>query len=567
MAEDFKFDLKKFSGLHLSSDSTLDLSDPESPEMLNFKLTDGYMLKRRDGFYSVFPTQGKVRGIWCGRLESEIFSLAVIDNTLFASKTGFESLQPVEGQVPGEGKVFFFLFYGVLYLLTGEKIVKFDGNGVGSLEPHIPMLAISTSPDGACVPYEEVNLLTRTVRQKFSPDGNSSRFVPIVRDVVEIHWMKLDGKEMDPTEYLWDEIRLTFLLTAAPEEGIDTLEVEYVIAGDECADRIHHCRFAMGFGGASDTRAFLYGNKNSPSNRYHSGIVDGKPSFEYFPETAFALVGTGEAITSILRHYNRQLIFTETSAYYSYLEYMTGAHDKLIAAFPVLPLNDHRGCLPEGQALLVENTPYTVTENGLFAWVSTNIQDERNAQCISGLIAHALKNENLEKAILFNRKATSELYLSVEGHLFVYHYRLKEFYYYELPAILGFVQGEEGLLFYTENGIFCVGGDTDDGKKIPAVWKSKLLSPGSRRKEKKLFGITLFTKNEGEQTLLLSLRGENGEPSEERTLKLISNKEYEGKKLRFAKRRFRLLQICVRSESEKPLHLLGISLRGRISDE
>ena len=566
MAKDFYFDIKKFSGLHFSSDSTLDLHDSESPEMMNFKLTEGDMLKRRDGYYSVYSPSGKVRGIWCGRLDSEEFSLAVIENTLYASKTDFETLLPVEGEVPGEEKVCFFLFYKALYLLTGERIVKFDGERVGEIEPYVPTLTISTTPDGAGVPYEDINLLTRVVRQKFSPDGESNRFRPVTNDIVGLHWIKIDGKEVDPDTYSWDDVRFDFLFNWVPPKGIDSMEVEYVIGGEDPSDRIQKCRFAMGFGGASDTRAFLYGNRDSAAIRYHSGIVEGKPSFEYFPETAYTLVGTGEEVTSILRHYNRQLIFTQNSAYYSYLEYMTGSDNKLIAAFPVLPLNEERGCVAKGQALLLENTPYTLTENGLYAWVSTNIQDERNAQCVSDLIAYALKKEKMEDAILFNRKATSELYLCIGDHLYVYHYRLKQYYYYEVCPILGFAQGAENLYFYNEKGIYCVGGDEDDGKVISAFWKSKLFSFGDRKKEKKLFGITIFAKTEGEEEMELSLRAENKELGESRKILLSGKKEHEKKKLRFSKRRFHLLQICIRSESKKPLHLLGLSLNGRIGE-
>jgi hypothetical protein len=278
-------------------------------------------------------------------------------------------------------------------------------------------------------------------------------------------------------------------------------------------------------------------------------------------------VGAGETITSIVSHYNRQLIFTENSAYYSYLEYMSGADGKSIAAFPVLPLNKEHGNFPEGQALLVENTPYTLTRNGLFAWVSTNIQDERNAQNISTLIATALAKENAENALLFNRKATSELYVCIESRVYVYHYRLKQFYYYEICPILGFAQGEDALYFYNERAIFRVGGDTDEGKPIRALWKSKLFSAGDRKKEKKLFGITLFAKTVAEQNLQLSLRGENGEPDEMRIVMLGAGKEHEKKKIRFLKRRFHLLQIFIQVETETPLHILGISFFGRIGNK
>ncbi|MBR5295845.1 MAG: hypothetical protein IKU24_04565, partial [Clostridia bacterium] len=351
MAKDFTLKIERFEGLRCSNDKTEELSLGESPEMVNFKITKGFKLARREGYQSLLNTEKKIRGIYIFRLNSRTFYLAVIGKALYVSENSFSSLTPLSLEIPGEEKVTFFPFCERVYLLTGSGIFEFDGEQVRPIEPHVPLIMISTTPDGSGTLYEEVNVLTRKVRQTFSPDGEALFFRPILTDIRRIDWVKIDGELVEETQYTWDDNKYAFSFLGAPRAGVDRLEIQYELGGESAAHRILNCRFASAFGGASDTRAFLYGNKESPGVRYHSGIVEGKPCFSYFPETAFSLVGTGDAITSILRHYDRQLIFTERGAYYSYLEYMTGSEDKIIAAFPILPLNEERGCAPCGQAL------------------------------------------------------------------------------------------------------------------------------------------------------------------------------------------------------------------------
>ena len=565
MAKDFTLKLENFTGLVLSADNTTDLRPGDAAEMVNFRITEGNKLKRRDGFSRVFSPPAALRGIYCGTVKGKTQFLAACGSRLFSSDRGFDSLEAVEGELLGEGEVFFFPFHSELYLLTGETIYCYDGERLAEIEPYIPLVMICTPPKGSGVVYEDVNLLTKKVRQRFSPDGEGLLFPAVAENIARIDWVKVEGVLLEEGECWFDYDHASFEFIGAPDAGTDTIEIQYELAGEGASDRIHRCRYATAFGGANDTRAFLYGNPDSPAVRYHSGIVDGKPSFTYFPETAFALVGTGEPITAICRHYDRQLIFTADSAYYSYLEYMTGSEDRLIAGFPVLPLNGERGCVAPAQAMLVQNTPVTLAEGGIFQWISTNIRDERNAECLSEPIDQALRGEKLEEGLLYNCKENSELYLCVGENCYVYNYRLKLFYRHKFPRILGFCR-EKALYFYTEDGIFVFGGDTDDGEAIHAIWKSGLLDFSDRRKEKKLFGGTILAKGAAESEMRISFRGENREEKMEKTI-CFSGKE-EGERFSFPayKRRFGTMELSLESESREAVHVLALFLKGRITD-
>ncbi len=565
MAQDFTLNINAFKGLIRPGGHEDFLSDSESPDMVNFRVTQGYQLKRRDGYRAVKRTSENLRGIWCGHLGGKRRYLSVEGSKLFTSDDGFDSLTYL-GEVPGEGAVTFFLFHKELYLLTGSGIFCFDGEKLAPLEPYVPILTISTDPSGAGVLYEEVNLLTRRVRQLFSPDGKAQSFKTAVRNITDIVAVRNNGKELDQDQYYWDDIDRSVGLTFAPLKGIDTLEIEYLLWGEDVSDRILTCRFATAFGGASDTRAFLYGSSLHGEMRYHSALVDGKPSMAYFPETCVSLVGTGEPITSIVRHYDRQLIFTQRSAYYSYLEYREGSEGRQIASFPVLPLNEERGCIAQGQALLVENTPVTLSENGLVMWVSTNIRDERNAVIFSEAIRPALSDLSEKKPILFYRKTSSELYLCFEGNLYVYSVPLKLFYYYAVPDILGFCQGEDGLYFYCEKGIFAVGGDTDDGRAIKACWRSKFWDFGSRSADKKLFSVSLYLKAGDEAQLDLTLKSENESEKLTKRVQIFGKSDGEKVTLRCTKRRFRALELCMETDAASSVCIWGLDLKGRRTD-
>ena len=565
MARDFTLKLEAFTGLRVSEDNTDDFSVGDAAELINFRITDAKKLKRREGYTCVFRAVSSMRGIFCGTVGGSFRYLAVCGNHLFASAEGFDRLEKVETEVDGTEKVFFFPFHSHLYLLTGESIYCYDGTVLSLLEPYVPLIMICTPPKGEGTVYEDVNMLTRKVRQRFSPDGVGCTFPAAYGHVDAIDWVKINGTVQEEDSYWYDFDNKSFEFVGAPRAGTDTVEIQYEIAAEDVSSRIKGCRFATAFGGANDTRAFLYGNPDSPAVRYHSGIVDGKPSFSYFPETAFSLVGAGEAITAICRHYDRQLIFTADGAYYSYLEYMTGSEGRLIAAFPILPLNEERGCVAPGQAILVENTPHTVTDHGLFQWISTNIRDERNAECISDPIDHALKTEALENAILFNRKEQSELYLCVGDNCYVYNYRLKLFYRYKLPHVLGFCQ-QDRLYFYTRDGIFAVGGDTDDGEKIPAVWTSKLLHFSDKTHGKKLFKTVLIAKGGAGCELKYSLRGENESEKITKRVRFSGDPEGERFSLRTPKRRFGTLEVSLETDGEECVQVLSLYLKGRITD-
>ena len=147
------------------------------------------------------------------------------------------------------------------------------------------------------------------------------------------------------------------------------------------------------------------------------------------------------------------------------------------------------------------------------------------------------------------------MYLCVGENCYVYNYGLKLFYQYRLPCILGFCQ-KDRLYFCTKEGIFAVGGNTDDGKRIPAVWKSKLLDFSDKRKEKKLFVTTLVANGGEGDELDVSFRSDNETEKVTKRVCFSGKSEGERFRLRTPKRRFGAMEVAMQTDSEKSVHIL-----------
>jgi hypothetical protein len=175
----------------------------------------------------------------------------------------------------------------------------------------------------------------------------------------------------------------------------------------------------------------------------------GVPSAEYFPATNYYDIGSNEnAITDIVKQYDRQIIFTDGGkAYYSYYE-LSGSG----STFPVYPLNDAIGNVAFGQAQLILNNPFTVYK-GIYEWSATTVRDERNAVYKSKRVQPSLDGENLSQAITVDYEKKGEYWASIGSQIWVYNYRLDTWYKFSLidtPSC--FIEIDGTLYFGTTQG-------------------------------------------------------------------------------------------------------------------
>lgn len=476
MPRSFSFTLDKFYGIDYRAENTDSVL--YSPDAVNFCVTDSYKLKKRDGYAVIFPHSSAGRGIISCRINSCESVFYCVGKNVYCMKSGEE--REIGTLDSDEGDVTFLLFSNRLYIFDGVKIKVYDGENFGELEPYRPLIAVSTTPDGAGVAYEEKNLLTGKMRQSFTMNGTGVTLKLALEKIDSVDYVKIGDETVEKNLYTVNLEKGSVTLESKwrDYEVIDGIEIGFSKSDGQEGD-IHRMRYGVLYGGENDTHVFLYGDRSDPSLIRYSGVSGGCAMMEYFPENSFNRVGTKSGVVSIVRHYDRLVIFCEGEAFYAYTEESTGIDGKKRKIFPQRPLSNAVGCCVPGFAPLVDSYPVTFDRGTLFRWRETSVRDERYAEDIGGRIKAGLAKWNPEKIRCFDNFSSHELYVYYGNEIFLYNYRLDTFCLWRGIASCGFALTEEGKLFFLrEDGSLCLfsASEYDDTKPVEAYWTSGYMN-------------------------------------------------------------------------------------------
>ncbi len=159
--------------------------------------------------------------------------------------------------------------------------------------------------------------------------------------------------------------------------------------------------------------------------------------------TGYTVIGN-TAITDIVQQYDRQLIFTQNSAFYSYCEIKTSQTGQAYASFPVYPLNPVKGNYLTGSACTVNGMPVTLCDDGLNIWESTEVESQKNAVCFSDaikslILSYAQAGNTTIK--LFSDIQSGRLIVSMTRLMYIYDTRRRCWYKLEGITALRFCSG------------------------------------------------------------------------------------------------------------------------------
>lgn len=278
---------------------------------------------------------------------------------------------------------------------------------------------------------------------------------------------------------------------------------------------IEKCRFAMDYSGQTDSRLFLWGNTSYKNRRFWSGLADGVPSAEYFEANSYDDLGNGEyAITDIVKQLDRQKIFLENGAMYSYYTTET-IGEQVTATFPVYELNDNIGNVAEGQVQVLDDSPYTLF-NGVYSWLSTTVRDQTNNILVSQRVQNSLDEVDLSKAITYNWQEMKEYWINIGSTVWIYNYLNDTWYKRNNVSATCFLV-INGEMYFGTNGTIEKFGSTlrnDNGSEIETVWEmgfydfeaeylKKYMSKfwvALKADTKARIQVNAITNNEGENT-------------------------------------------------------------------
>lgn len=475
--------IEPFKGMNLSVTPT-QIDQSQSPDMLNLTIDERGALNKRTGYERVFATSlgvGAINGAYEYRKQDGTVLFLLAHGTKLYTQSG--TSQPVEiYNGLANNRVNFFTMNEKCYLLDGVNYLVYDGTTISEVEPYIPTLSVSKLPAGGGEPFEDFNLLGAGFKDSFSADGTAKDFILSLKglDATTVT-CTVDGvAKVETTDFTVDRTLGKVTFTTAPAEGINNVIITAYKTQVGYPDRIKKCTFHAIYGGDNDTRPFVSGNPDMPNYVWRLGLYD--PT--YAPENGFYKFN--DEVRGFSKQYDYLVIHRSKGYHQVTYELVNG-----VASFPSKPLNDQVGTLTPYSVQIIENNPVSLSKDGVYMMVASNVRDERNVQHISENIdARLLAESNLENAVSveFDKK----YWLAVNGNVYLYDYVMGEWFFYdnikancfiERNGDLYFGSSEEGLLyrFMKETD---VNPFNDDGEPITAFWISKMFEFGTAERKK-----------------------------------------------------------------------------------
>ncbi|MBQ6043770.1 MAG: hypothetical protein IJK33_10105 [Clostridia bacterium] len=394
---------------------------------VDFVVDAGGSLCKSKGFENFIRSPAAIKACWAGTLCGRNAIVFLAGGNIYDCDP--DNMTMTSEDASGASRAAFFKYEDKLYALCDTGYFRYDGSTFESATGYIPLISVSTAPDGEGTAYEAVNMLSSARRQQFSPNGTDACFHLAEKDISAVIKVTLGGEECAASDYSCDTANGTVTMTNIPDAGVNTLEITYDTGSSGRSD---FCKFknAMLFGSNADERVFLWNNPDRPCIRIHSELADGVPSAEYFPVTNYTSVGSAP-ITDMVQEYDRQLIFTADSAYYSYCEMKTMTSGKTVASFPVYPLHPRKGNLIYGSSCVMNGLAATLCRDGVNIWRPSTVENEKNAVCISGAVNDMILPETYAYATgakLFELPSLSELYFVGATMTAVFNYATQKWY-------------------------------------------------------------------------------------------------------------------------------------------
>ena len=282
--------------------------------------------------------------------------------------------------------------------------------------------------------------------------------------------------------------KVTFV--TAPAAGLNNVEIWWTGASSDRAAFVA-MRYAELYNGVNDNRVFVYGDGSNET--FYSGIDrNGKATAEYFPDLNVMAVGAKNTpITSIIRHYNKLLIYKLDSTFSAYYGSITLADGNVTAGFYVSPINRNIGNSAPHQAVLVENFPRTVDGRSIYEWKTASsgsvTGDERNAKRVSQRIETTLKDFKMPDALCYFDKINHEYYCIYNGTAVVQNTTNDTWYVYTMFPAVCMTVFDNDLYYGTADGNlvrFSRDYYSDCGNAIDCLWESGSLDFGRDYKRK-----------------------------------------------------------------------------------
>ena len=572
MADTRMFSVDKFLGLNQSGDGDTELKMGEASLMVNFTVTDGMNLASRPGVlpapFDESRAPGQLLAVWAGYVGTaeRIVLVELSGGTDRITVYGRDSTGTVASLSTQSGllaltdpvNVQVFSFSGDVYIFTPKKFAVLGASDAFTVAaPYVPLVVAGASPSGGGTELEKSNLLSPRRRVDYSADGTSTAYV-LPAEAASVVSVAVDNAVL-PSTGSFDAASHTFNFTSAPAKGVGNVEITYSVSEEAFAPglaQIAACTLHEEFNGSTDTRLFLSGDG---SNRcYYSGVTqDGTPSALYFPAlNEIAVDVSGSAVTAMVRHYSRLLVFKPDGTFAITYEPVTLADGSVTAGFYLRPVNRDYGNSAPGQVRTVSNYPRSFTASALYEWrvTSSYYRDERYAVRISDPVRTAIAQADPKRLLAWDDDAEKTYYIFLNdtlGTVLVNRYGLGKSglwtvyrsgafrdvtHAFTFASTLYFVSGGR-ILHFSESALY----DNYAGEsvQIDAAWESGFMAFGADFLKK--YASSIYVSVLPQSNSSLSVTAETDRKSSY-TEKTVSKNIFAFSTLRFSNLTFRTKQ-------------------------
>lgn len=443
--------IEKIYGLDQTGETEIALG--YCTQIKNIRISDNYNAFQIPGYEQLNNALASpTRGIWKGTVDGTEYLLLVCNGNVYTVDAGVLTSIGTLTDAPTH----VFGLNDKVYFQNGTEYKYWDGTTFGNVTDsryaYEPLIATGTPPTGGGTSVEPINYLTGWKHQKFSGDASSTQYFlredNISADILEIFVDGSGTSLIENTDFTVDRTNGIVTPTPATKFTIGTSNIDiYWNKADTAAQAdITSCRKSMEF----ETRVHFWGGTRA-NIRFYSGLEDGNVTAEYI--TSETIVGSTE-ITDIKAQYTRQIISTRKGSFQSYYQDVSG-----IISFPVRNLNGVIGNNPFGQMQIIDNLPVSFFD-GVYAWNSLEVEDERNADIISTKVTQTYETFVEDDLITLDDNSKKELWISYGKEVLVYNYRNKAWYFFEMAdniTALELIDGE--VVLGTDQGQLMQFGD------------------------------------------------------------------------------------------------------------
>jgi hypothetical protein len=508
--------IDKFLGLNMDSTEGLNIQVGELSVLQNIRITENYKMRKREGYTQVINrnvTSTGIMGLWYGKLSNTYRFVFARDGKVYEGNLTTGATTDLGSLT--NARTYFFAFNDKLYIQNGYEYKYWTGTGsIADVVGYVPLVFVSTPPSGGGTRLQFENLLTGKKHQTFNGDNTSATYRLNEQSINSVDSVYVSGVlKTVTTHYTVDLTNGTITFTSGniPSTGIDNVDI-YWTKGNGTRSTVTANKQSVLFGGANDSRIFMYGQNNKI---IFSGLISGVPNAEYFPINNFKLIGSDEyAITHISKQYDRLIIHKERDSYYMVIEIdiNTGA------SFLAYPLNDSVGNIAFGEGKNILNNPFVITNNGVFQFNATNVRDEKNAVFTSQRVQNGLDALTLSNAITLDWEKKYEYWVCVGNQAYVYNYKLDVWYYFQFADTPScFIEIDGVCYFGTSTGKIMKFDQTklnDNGTLISARFETGFMSFDANYVRKFLNFAWVGLQPQGKSKAVLSWETDNNKSSD-----------------------------------------------------